>query len=488
MTATTSSPPGQPVAPPMTRFGRRQTKGVLLGLSWPRLITIMLAVIVVATAMLVVGFDGLLYSSLVWAPLVAVAFVRWQGAPLAESVPVVTHWGARQAAGQTRYRVRPAAPRPAGTMALPGDAAALRYYEDPETNVAMVHDPHRSTLTAVVQVSYPAFVLLDADEQTRRVAGWSKVLSGLAATGQCACAQVLESVIPDPGQGVAGWWAERGVHDGSWPARQYETLLAQSAPAASVHRTLIAVSLDLRRAARAVRTAGRGMAGAAAVLTGDMANLGSSLTAADLHVDGWLDAPHLASVIREAYEPGAEVRPDGPAAHLPSAGPAALDEHWDYLRHDSGFSTVLWISDWPTQDSLPNFMHALVFTSGIRKSIAIIMRPVSTAEAIVELRKEKVDYVTDRRQKDKAGRLIDESDNQEYQDVLARERALIAGHADMRYSGFVAVTAAGLDQLRADVSQVQRLATQCMMHTRILYGRQAQGFIAAALPLGRGVS
>lgn len=488
MTATASHMQSQHTGPPMTRFGRRQTKGVILGFTWPRLIAITLAVIVVATAMLAAGVVGLVYSALLWAPLLAAAFVRWQGAPLVESVPLVTHWGVRRAAGQTRYRARPTAPRPAGTMALPGDAAALRYYEDPETGVAMVHDPHRSTLTAVVQVSYPAFVLLDADEQARRVAGWSRVLAGLAATGQCACAQILESVIPDPGQGIAGWWSEHGVHDDSWVAHQYEALLAQAAPAASTHRTLIAVSLDLRRAARAVRIAGRGMAGAASVLTGDMTNLGSALIAADLHVDGWLDAAHLAAVVRQAYEPGVEVRPDSPAARLATAGPAAVDEHWDHLRHDSGFSTVLWISDWPTQDSLPNFMHALVFTSGIRKSIAIITKPVSTAEAIVELRKEKVDYVTDRRQKDKAGRLIDESDNQEYQDVLARERALVAGHADMRYSGFVAVTAASLDELRADVSRVQRLATQCMMHTRILYGRQAQGFIAAALPLGRGVS
>ena len=34
----------------------------------------------------------------------------------------------------------------------------------------------------------------------------------------------------------------------------------------------------------------------------------------------------------------------------------------------------------------------------------------------------------------------DLSDRQEYEDVLVREQALIAGHADMEFSGFVTVT------------------------------------------------
>ena len=60
-------------------------------------------------------------------------------------------------------------PRPAGTLALPGDAARLRQWVDPETDAVMVHDPHAATLTAIVGVSHPAFVLLDPAEQERRV-------------------------------------------------------------------------------------------------------------------------------------------------------------------------------------------------------------------------------------------------------------------------------------------------------------------------------
>ena len=76
---------------------------------------------------------------------------------------------ARRAQGQTRYAVRPDKPRPAGTLALPGDAAALRWLEDSATDAVMVHDPHGQTLTAVARVSHPAYVLLSPDEQLRRV-------------------------------------------------------------------------------------------------------------------------------------------------------------------------------------------------------------------------------------------------------------------------------------------------------------------------------
>ncbi len=476
----------QAAGPPLVRFGRRQTKGLLLGYSTPVVLAVGSGVLVIAVALFSARAVGLAVTAPLWAGLIGSGFVRWNGAPLIESVPLVLHWRARKAAGQTRYRVKASAPRPAGTMGLPGDAAALRFVQAPGGGVVLVHDPHRHTLAAVVRVSHPAFVLLDGSEQSRRVGGWGRVLAGLAASGTCAGVQVLESVIPDPGRGVVGWWHEHGTSDESWPAAQYETLLATAAPTASTHRSLLTVVLDLKRAAHAVREAGGGLAGAAVVLAADMGTLDGALRNAGLRSEGWLSATELAVTIRQAYDPGLQLAPGDPGAAL-SLGPAAVDEHWDHLRHDSGYTTVLWISDWPTAEVACSFLHQLIFTPRVRRSLSLIARPLAAGEAMRAIRREKVDYLTDRAQKAKTGRIIDQSDDQEYADVLARERALIAGHADLRYSGFLAVTAPTLDQLRAAVAQTQRAATGCMLETRILYGRQAQGFLVAALPLGRAV-
>jgi hypothetical protein len=148
---------------------------------------------------------------------------------------------------------------------------------------------------------------------------------------------------------------------------------------------------------------------------------------------------------------------------------------------------VLWISEWPRIDVAPHFLHPLVFAAGVRKALSIVAKPLSTAEALRDIRKQKVEYLTDAEQKANAGRIADLSDAQEFQDVQDRERALISGHADYQFSGFLTVTAPDLDSLTAAVATIERAATQAGCETRILYGQQAQAFTVAALPLGRGV-
>ena len=68
--------------------------------------------------------------------------------------------------------------------------------------------------------------------------------------------------------------------------------------------------------------------------------------------------------------------------------------------------------------------------------------------------------------------------------MVARERALISGHADVDFTGLLVVTAETEDELEAAARQVERAASQAGCETRVLWGRQSQGF-NAALPLGR---
>jgi len=261
------------------------------------------------------------------------------------------------------------------------------------------------------------------------------------------------------------------------------------APAAQTHRTLIALSLDLKQAGKAIKDAGRGMAGASAVLTQDMAAFESGLRAAELKLTSWLGPSDLAGVIRGAYDPNGWARLDGTGIgqDLATAGPVAVEEHWDHLRQDNGFSAVLWVSEWPRIDVPPHFLHALEFAPGVRKTISITATPLSTAAAMRDIRKAKVEYLTDAAQKTRIGQIADLADAQELADVMTREQALISGHADLRFTGLIAVTAPTKDDLDAAVSQLQRAATQSGCETRLLLGQQARSFTAAALPLARKV-
>ena len=478
-------------ATPTVRFGRLQHRGLLLGFSGVRVLCIGLASAIATPAVFMGGTLGIAVTGPFWMTLLALVFLPWGGKPAIETLPTAAHFGTRHALGQLSFRARPATPRPSGTLALPGDAASLRFHVDDISGAAMVHDPHAGTLTAVALVSHPAYVLLSPDEQSRRVNGWGRALAGLAAQGTCARVQVLEIALPDSGRGITGWWDEHRRGDApDWALREYQELMRTCAPAASTHRTLIALSLDMRQDTRAIRDAGRGMRGAAAVLRQDMYAFEAGLRDAELQLTSWLDEGSFAATLRGAFDPAAMLNLEGATVgrRMETAGPVAVEEHWDHLRHDGAYSAVLWITEWPRIDVPPSFLHGLVFQQGVRKTISITATPLTTAQAMRDIRKAKVEYVTDSAQKARMGTIADLSDTQELGDVMDRERALIAGHADLRFTGLIAVTAGTKEELDSALSQVQRAATQCGCETRLLFGQQARAFIAAALPLARKVS
>ncbi|MGC1239905.1 MAG: SCO6880 family protein [Acidimicrobiales bacterium] len=473
------------MAPSTVRFARRSTRGVLLGFSALRCEVIGVAFVVLLIGLLLAGGWGLMLTSPLWTALAVSAFLRRKGKTIIEWLPIVLHWSLRISATQTEYRMRVTEPRPAGTMALPGDAASLHFYDDPETGACFIHDPHRETLSVVLSVSHSAYVLLAPGEQNQRVSAWGRVLASLAQTGTCAAVQVLESTIPDPGTKVAQWYEEHATRVDDWANGEYQRLLAQSSFGSSTHRTTITLSLDMKKAAASIRAAGRGVRGAVHVLRVDMTVLEQGLRAAGLRLGGWQNEQQLAALLRQAYDPSSEVDVRTLGARLKSAGPIAVSEHWSYLRHDSGYSCVLWISEWPRIEVPAHFLHALVFAPDIRKSLSLIARPLGTAEALRALRKEKTEAITDSRHKAKVGQVQDLSDVQEYQDLLAREQALIGGHADVEFSGFFTVISASRDGLTQAVALIERAAGQSGCETRVLYGRQSQGFVVGALPLGR---
>lgn len=475
--------------PTTVKFSRLSRRGVLLGLSVPRLVAAALGVAVFVVALFAGGADAALAAAPAWLAAVALALVPVAGQHLADWLPLIAVWWMRRARGQTRYRARIGKPRPAGTLALPGDAAALRQYHDPESGAVMVHDPHRSTLLAILEVTHPSFVLLDAAEQQRRVAGWGRVLSAACRSGRIARLQVLERTIPDSGHGLAQWWAEAGRDDGSWVARVYRELIDRAGPTGERHTSTISIALDLRAASRAVRAAGGGMRGAAAVLRQEMTTLVNALRAAELQAGAWYTPERLAVDLRAAYDPAGAALVDGAplGRKLETAGPLGIDEEWGSLRSDSAHHRVLWISEWPQALVHPGFLAPLLLTSGTRRAVSLTFDPIRADVAARELRKRKTEYLSDQVQRARMGQVDDARHSAEYQDVLQQEADLIAGHGALRYTGLVAVTAESPERLEADTAAIEQAAIQSALETRRLVGQQAAGFAAAALPLCRGL-
>jgi len=319
--------------------------------------------------------------------------------------------------------------------------------------------------------------------------------------------QVLEHTLPDAGQGITGWWQSHRpspfTPHAPWPVAQYDHLMATAVPASSTHRTLIALTLDMRAARSHIRQAGRGLRGAVAFLRQEMTSLENGLRSAELTLTSWLTEPELAATLRAAYEPAHDTGSTAGAGRAPTAsvdtcqgrsagglgtaGPMAVDEHWDHLRHDNAYTTVLWISEWPRVEAPTHFLHTLVFQPDIRKTISLTVQPVPVENAMREIRKAKVELLTDAAQRAKMGVIADLVDSVEHADVLAREHALVSGHADVRFTGLIAITAPTRTDLEAAVAEISRAAIQSGSETRRLYGQQARAF-TATLPIGRRVN
>lgn len=477
-----------PLSP--VQFSRLTKRGVLLGLSVPQLVVLAVGVLTVVAALYAGGGMLLAWTAPVWVVCAALAWVPVGGRKLVEWVPIALRWVWRVSGGQLLYRRRVIRPRPAGTLALPGDAAALREWVDPETGAVMIHDPHAQTLTAIVAVTHPAFVLLDPGEQERRVSAWGRVLATACRSGRIARLQVCERTLPDSGSGLAEWWRQHGTDDGSWTATTYRELIERAGPAGERHASTISLALDMKAAARQIRSAGAGMRGAAAVLRQEMTTLVAALRAADLPTSGWLTPGEVAVILRSAYDPAAASaleRHGTLGRDLATAGPVAVIETWDRLRTDSAFHTVLWVSEWPRSQVYPGFLAPVLLSTGIQRTFSLVCTPIRADQAARDIRKRKTELISDAAQRTKIGQIEDASQSAEYHDVLQQEADLTAGHGVLKFTGLIAVSAPSVDELDAAVAAIEQAAVQASCETRRLSGQQAAAFTVAALPLARTV-
>lgn len=488
MSSHASDPREYDLAP--VKFSRLTSRGVLLGLSGSQLVVVGIGAITLVFALYVGGGGSLIVVIPILLLCAALASVGVGGRKLVEWLPIVAQWLWRSTGGQLLFRRRIVKPRPAGTLALPGDAARLRQWLDPESGAVMIHDPHRATLTAIVGVTHPAFILLDPIEQQRRVVNWGRVLATACRSGRLASVQVMERTLPDSGKGLAEWWSEHGRRDDSWTSTTYGELIDRAGPAGERHASTVSISLDMKAAGRAIRAAGSGNRGAAAVLRQEMSTMTAALKAADLVPSGWLEPGDLALILRSAYDPvvaGALERHGDLGRDLATAGPVAVSENWSSVRSDSAHHCVLWISEWPRSLVYPGFLAPVLLSSGVRRTFTLLYTPMRTDQAARDIRKKKTEYISDAAQRQRIGQIEDAQQGAEYNDVLQQEADLTAGHGILRTCGLIAVSAQNLDELERAVADIEQAAIQASCETRRLWGQQAQAFSAAALPLCRGI-
>ncbi|MFB7672711.1 SCO6880 family protein [Kitasatospora purpeofusca] len=478
--------------PATIRFPTRSRRGILLGLTLPQLVVAGVGGLLLLAVLMTMGVLAALVLGPLWALLGAIVVVRIRGRSVAEWAPIALRYRLRHARGQLLWLARPSTrPRVEGLLHLPGTAASLRAVTSPDGRLGAVHDQQQGTLTAVTRVSSRAFALLDPATQNSNVAGWGRALAALSRSGQIARIQVLERTVPDSGDTLQRYWLEHGRPATAVAGPIYADLLAAAGPSAAPHEAYIAIALDLREARRLINQAGGGLTGAFAVLAQLTSSLDTSIRGAGLAPGGWLTAGEIAAVVRTAYDPavlGALERwsESGRAeADVAAAGPVLLVEEPDQIRTDSAHHAVFWIEQWPRTETSAGFLHQLLYSSGVRRTLSLTYAPQQLDAALKDVQRKKATIISDAAERVRRGQVDSEADTVEYADVKQRELQLIAGHADVAMTGLLVVSADDAEQLSAACAQVETAAVAALIDLRRLTMQQAEAFTAAALPLAR---
>lgn len=381
-------------------------------------------------------------------------------------------------------------------MATPADA------DDGWTAAGAVIDARARTITGVLALRGHDFALLGPDEQDRRIASWSRVLSSLAREGSDVHRlQWIESCLPDDGDAVRDHVRRHAVlGPETEPGRSYASLVDSSTPVTRRHRVLVPLTVHTGHSARAIRASGGGHAGASVVLLRELVALQRQLEAADVTVDGVLGPGALASVCREAGSALSDLAaPSGPSPRRPGRPlsapvepstawpwPMATESTWDAVRTDGTWHTTYWIAEWPRVEVTPDFLGPLLF-SPVRRTMAVTMEPVSPSRAARQVAHARTSDLADGELRRRGGFLVTARHKREREGVEQRDVELTDGHAQYRFSGYVTVTGASKDQLYEARAQIEQAAGQARVDLRLLYGEQDRA-LTCTLPLGRGLS
>ncbi|MFF3412568.1 SCO6880 family protein [Streptomyces sp. NPDC002742] len=482
------------VAPVTVKFPHRSRRGILLGLSLPQLILVSSMLTLLLLTVISTGLLGAVALTPLWAASGALVAIRRHGRSLIDWAPIVARYAHRRRTGQTLWLARPLTrPRQDGVLHLPGTAVSLKVVTpgDSANQAAAVHDPHQQTLTAVARVTSRAFALLDPATQNHNVTSWGRALAGIARTGNIATVQVLERTVPDSGDTLTRHWTQNGQPQTPVAGQIYSELVASAGPAAAPHESYLAISLDLKAARRLISQAGGGLPGAFTVMEQTTASVAQAARNAGLMVTGWLTAREIAAVIRTAYDPKAlavlqQWSETGRAEADPAAaGPVVQFEEYDRLATDSARHATYWVENWPRTEMGAGFLHGIMFTAGVRRSLSLIYVPQGLESALRDVQRKKAAIIADANERARRGQVDSEEDSVEYADVKTRERQLIAGHADVALTGLVTVTAETDALLDAACAQIETHAVTSGVDLRRLNYQQPDAFALAALPLAR---
>ncbi|MGE3449534.1 MAG: SCO6880 family protein [Microbacteriaceae bacterium] len=476
------------------RFSDSQRPGLLLGLSARQAVPVVAGVLFLALVLQapVPPALGLL------GPLVGatVAFGRWRGAPLAETVAPATRLWAQRRLGRHRW-LRPPLLGDNSDDALPRPLRGLELLERVEgSGMAVVRDRRAGTVTGVLRVRGHGFPLASGREQDVVLAGWSAALSPFARERSSVSAVAWQEWAHSIGaDDHRGFLSAIGVDDRAHEpaAADYLALVDQQAPRTVAHDILVSVTVDLRRV-RVRRTAGSRLDAAIDALDDELRLFQSRLDAAGLTVDGPLSPCELSSAIRIRSDPSRSRQVTSLGRSLAAAarrgalewGPMSVETDRTHVLVDGTLHRSFRIASWPQLPVAADWMSNLLTETPAIRTVTVVMEPVPMGRATRAADREVMAREADADMKTQKGFRVNARERKRLADVEARESELSEGHAEFHFVGIVDVTAIDPDQLDDACADVEQAAAQSLLDLRPLDARHDLGWVAS-LPVGRSL-
>jgi len=477
------------------RFGPLERRGLLLGLRLGQLavmvagaaLAVMILAVSTSAVAVVLGMTTLVGGVVVGAVSVA-------GRTADEWAPIAARWLWSVMAGGQRHRaddhlqghvlaasqVRTPMPTPPPPLRcvsiLPAPAPSSG------GDMGVIKDAIADTYTAVIALRGSGFALLDDHDKARRLAWWGGVLDSLSREGSpIKRVQWVERTIPERSDALVAYLTERCTLPEDSPLVQsYRELVAGAVPTTQRHEVFLAVQLRTAAARRAIRRAGGGDRGACTVLGREITALWSHLSGGDVTVDGLLGPAHLATVIRSAADPNCS---EGGATF---AWASATVVSWNHYRTDGAVHATYWIREWPRVEVTADVLAPLLLQTSARRTVAMTMEVEAPARAQREAEAALTADLADEDMRQRAGFITGFRRQREQENVVRRGQEVAEGHASVRFSGYITVSAATVDELEEACADVEQRAQQAQLQLLRLVGEQDVAW-TYTLPLARGL-
>jgi type VII ESX secretion system EccE translocon-like protein len=492
---------------PRYRFGPLERRGLIGSLRPGQLIVLGLAVFgTVLTVQILRSGIGLAIGALLLVLGAGATFVPLGGRVFHEWIPVMAVFGVRKLTGKHRYRS--GAPQ-AGTHFRQGDVAVplpdaigkveLLSFPYRGVELGVLADRRGGTYTAVIQARARSFALLDYEDKAQRLSAWAGVISGLARDNSpIARVQWLERTVPDDGNGLGRYLRDSldpTVPVDSPALQSYLALTQAAGPATEQHELYVVLQLNASRANRLIKQAGGKDTGACTVLARELDTFARRLDAAEVEVMHALGPRRLAAAIRLAFDPNARSnlnrlggadpsREEGVSAR--NAWPRSAETKWSYYRTNDVFHATYWIAEWPRLEVGPEFLAPLLVQTRVMRTVSVTMEPVPAVKAMRAVGFAKTADVSEEVMRERLGFIGTARRRSQMDAVERREHELTEGHADVRFSGYITVTANNLESLQGACAEVEHAASLSRLELQRCDGEQDVAF-SFTLPLGRGL-